>query len=72
MFGSGLGVVRGVASVITGGHADGAVEADDLAVEHGVLGDVLDEGGAPGRPAQAAGVRGLGAERGLGLLGQRG
>jgi DNA/RNA-binding domain of Phe-tRNA-synthetase-like protein len=43
-------------------HPDGAVEADHLAVEHRVLGDVAGERGVLRRPAQARRERDLGAE----------
>jgi hypothetical protein len=52
-------------------HADGAVEADDLAVEHGVFDDVLHQGGELGRITEARGVRDLPSEGVTGLVSNR-
>src|SRR5581483_5342324 len=46
-------------TVLSGREAQGAVEADDLAVEVVVLGDALDHGRVLGRPAHPPGVRDL-------------
>src|SRR5258707_2165526 len=48
--------------------SEGAVEADDLAVEIVVLADVLDEGGVLGGPAHPPGVRDLRAPVGFQLV----
>src|SRR3954451_17308687 len=56
--------------MLSGRHAQGAVEADDLAVEHRVGDDVQRERRVLVRAAEARRVRDRGAERGLGLLRQ--
>src|SRR5215218_869153 len=53
-------------------HADGAVEADGLAVEHPVLEDVADQGGVLLGLAEAGGEGDLGAEGGADLVGHGG
>jgi MFS family permease len=55
-------------SVLPGREAEGAVEADDLAVEVIVLDDALDHGRVLRRPAHPAGVRDLRAPVGLELV----
>jgi len=54
--------------VLPGREAEGAVEADDLAVEVVVLDDALDHGRVLRRPAHPAGVRDLRAPVGLELV----
>src|SRR5690606_26641531 len=55
---------------LSGRHADGAVEADRLAVEVAVLGDVLHEPGVLVGPPEPRGVGHLLSEGVLRLLGQ--
>src|SRR4051794_13635898 len=61
--GRGMGLLRR--------HPQGAIEADDLAVEHLVLDDVTGEAGVLLGPAEARGKWDPGAERLALLLGER-
>lgn len=48
-------VSRAPSGQLAGGHADGVVETDDLAVEHAALEDVSDEDGVLFRSPEAGG-----------------